>query len=75
MSVVACAEPSSPPSSRTIEVSFETHDGYPLFGKLTIPTTEGRHPVVICVQTAEGATVDTTRSDGRGGTFNYLKVS
>jgi pimeloyl-ACP methyl ester carboxylesterase len=71
--VAAADEPASPPP-RTIEIAFETHDGYPLFGKLTVPTTEGRHPVVVYVQTAEAATVDTKRPDGRGGTFNYFDL-
>jgi hypothetical protein len=45
-----------------------------MFGKLTVPNTETRHPVVIYVQTAEGATVDGKRSNGRGGTFNYFDL-
>src|SRR4030095_5868961 len=45
-----------------------------MFGKLTIPTSGGRHPVVIYVQTAEGMTVDTKRQKGRGETFNYFDL-
>jgi pimeloyl-ACP methyl ester carboxylesterase len=63
-----------PAPSKTIELSFRTHDGYPLFGKLTVPATEGRHAVVVHVQTAEGATVDMRRPDGRGGTFDFFDL-
>src|SRR4030095_384295 len=45
-----------------------------MFGKLTIPTSGGRHPVVIYVQTAEGMTVDTKRNKSRGETFNYFDL-
>jgi hypothetical protein len=59
---------------RTIEIPFTSHDGYPMFGKLTTPDTNTRHPVVIYVQTAEGATVDMTRPLGGGRTFNYYDL-
>jgi len=60
--------------TKTIEIPFKSHDGYEMFGKLTVPESSGRHAVVIYVQTAEGATVDMKRSDGRGGTFNYFDL-
>jgi acetyl esterase/lipase len=45
-----------------------------MFGKLTLPNSGARHPVVIYVQTAEGMTVDMKRPNGRGGTFNYFDL-
>jgi len=59
---------------RTIEIPFTSHDGYPMLGKLTVPDTETRHPVVVYVQTAEGATVDMKRPLGGGRTFNYYDL-
>ena len=43
--------------AKTIEIPFKTHDGYAMFGKLTIPDSAGRHPVLIYCQTAEGMSV------------------
>jgi pimeloyl-ACP methyl ester carboxylesterase len=60
--------------AKTIEIPFTSHDGYRMLGKLTIPNSGARHPVVIYVQTAEGMTVDVKRPDGRGGTFNYFDL-
>jgi len=54
----------------TVEITFTSHDGYPMLGKLTTPTTDRLHPVVIYVQTAEGATVDMKRPLGSNRTFN-----
>jgi len=60
--------------AKTIEIPFSSHDGYAMFGKLTLPTSNTAHPVVIYVQTAEAGTVDVKRSNGRGGTFNYFDL-
>jgi pimeloyl-ACP methyl ester carboxylesterase len=60
--------------TKTSEIPFKSHDGYPMFGKLTIPDSAGRHPVVIYVQTAEGMTVDMKRPKPGGGTFNYFDL-
>jgi len=60
--------------SKTTEVHFTSYDGYEMFGKLTVPVSGGSHPVVIYVQTAEGATVDVKRRNGHGGTFNYFDL-
>ena len=62
-----------PAKAIAADVSFSSHDGLPMFGKLTLPAGRGPHPVVICVQTAEGATVDMKRPLGRG-TFNYYDL-
>ena len=59
---------------KTIDIPFKTHDGYPMFGRLTMPDTAGRHPVVIYVETAEGMTVDMKRPKPGGGTFNYFDL-
>jgi pimeloyl-ACP methyl ester carboxylesterase len=64
----------APQLPRTSEIGFTSHDKHPMFGKLTLPNGTGRHPVVIYVQTAEGATVDMKRPNGRGGTFNYFDL-
>lgn len=60
--------------SKTIEIPFKSHDGYDMFGKLTLPDTPGNHAIVIYVQTAEGSTVDVKRSLGGGKTFNYFDL-
>jgi uncharacterized protein len=62
------------PKTRTIEIPFTSHDGYEMFGKLTLPITAAPHAVVVHVQTAEAATVDTKRPGLRGGTFNFLDL-
>ncbi|HEY7544990.1 MAG TPA: hypothetical protein VID27_08915, partial [Blastocatellia bacterium] len=58
---------------KTIEIPFKSHDGYEMFGKLTLPDSDGRHAVVIYVQTAEGMTVDMKRPLPNG-TFNYFDL-
>jgi pimeloyl-ACP methyl ester carboxylesterase len=60
--------------TKTVEIPFTSYDGYEMFGKLTIPTSGGSHPVVLYVQTAEGMTVDMKRQKGRGETFNYFDL-
>ncbi|MFO0982854.1 MAG: hypothetical protein U1E76_14175 [Planctomycetota bacterium] len=60
--------------AHTVEIDFATHDDYDLFGKLTMPDSDGAHAVVIYVQTAEGMTVDMKRPGGRAGTFNYFDL-
>ena len=42
---------------QTTEISFTSHDGHPMLGKLTAPKTDGPYAVVIYVQTAEGIAV------------------
>lgn len=60
--------------AQTREIAFVSHDGHPMFGKLTLPDTTSRHAVVIYVQTAEGMTVDMKRSLGGNRTFNYFDL-
>src|SRR2546422_562219 len=62
------------PKTRTIEIPFTSHDGYEMFGKLTIPGSAAPHAVVVYVQNAEASTVDTKRQGLRGGTFNFLDL-
>jgi dienelactone hydrolase len=64
----------APATAKTVEVPFASHDGHPMFGKLTLPEAGGPHAVVIYVQTAEGMTVDMKRPKGRGETFNYFDL-
>lgn len=58
----------------TVAVSFPSHDGHAMNGKLTLPAKEGRHAVVVYVQTAEGMTVDVRRPKPGGGFFNYFDL-
>jgi dienelactone hydrolase len=60
--------------SKTIEIPFSSYDRYEMFGKLTTPTSTGKHPVVIYVQAAEGMTVDMKRQKSRTETFNYFDL-
>lgn len=60
--------------AKTVELPFTSYDHYEMFGKLTIPTSAGKHPVVIYVQTAEGMTVDMKRQKSRTETFNYFDL-
>jgi hypothetical protein len=55
---------------KTSEVRFTTHDGHEMFGKLTLPASEGPHAVVIYVQTAEAMTVDLKRPSQGAQTFS-----
>ena len=66
----ACA----PREAQTVELRFSSHDGHAMFGKLTLPPTAGRHPVVVYVQTAEAMTVDLKRRLGRERAFNYFDI-
>lgn len=59
--------------TKTIEIPFKSHDGYDMFGKLTLPVSNARCAVVIYVQTAEGMTVDMKRPI-RNTTFNYFDL-
>jgi len=72
----ACAQDAARDAvkAKTIEIPFLSHDGYEMFGKLTVPTSGGSHPVVIYVQTAEGMTVDMKRHKSRTETFNYFDL-
>jgi len=45
-----------------------------MLGKLTTPSSDRLHAVVIYVQTAEGATVDMKRPLGNTRTFNYFDI-
>ena len=67
-------EPVSNAQAKTSALTFKSHDGHEMFGKLTLPSARGRYPVVIYVQTAEGMTVDVKRQKGRGETFNYFDL-
>src|SRR6185503_7152197 len=60
--------------TKTIEITFTSYDRYDMFGKLTVPTSAGSHPVVIYVQNAEGMTVDQKRRKSRTETFNYFDL-
>ena len=60
--------------TKTIELPFTSYDRHEMFGKLTTPTSTGKHPVVIYVQTAEGMTVDMKRQKSRTETFNYFDL-
>jgi len=71
---VRAQAPLSGASPKTIDVPFTSHDGYEMFGKLTIPASAPPRLLVIYVQTAEGMTVDMKRPNGRGGTFNYFDL-
>lgn len=67
------------PRTVTIEIPFDSHDGYPMLGKLTLPDPGSadeniRHAVVIYVQTAEAMTVDMTRPLSAGRTFDYFDL-
>lgn len=70
----ANAQAPAPAASRTVDVPFTTHDGHPMFGKLTLPGSGAPQAVLIYVQTAEGATADMKRPLGGGKTFNYFDL-
>jgi pimeloyl-ACP methyl ester carboxylesterase len=42
----------------TRDIPFTSHDGYAMVGRLTLPESQGPHPVLVLVQTAEAATMD-----------------
>ena len=46
------------PGTTTRDIAFTSHDGVPMLGRLTMPDTPGRHPVMMLVQTAEASTKD-----------------
>jgi len=73
VAVNASAQEAPPTKPQTTEISFTSYDGYPMQGKLTMPSTSGSYPVVIYVQTAEGMTVDMKRPLPNG-TFNYFDL-
>ena len=56
------------------EIRFSSHDDLEFLGRLTTPRSEGPHPVVIYVQTAEGMTIEQRRPKGGGETFDYLDL-
>lgn len=56
------------------DISFRSHDGTDLFGKLTTPESEGPHPVAIWVQTAEAQNVDLRVQIGGGQVIEYFDL-
>lgn len=50
----------------TRDIAFTSHDGYPMLGRLTLPDTPGRHPVLMLVQNAEAQTKDGQVRNARG---------
>jgi pimeloyl-ACP methyl ester carboxylesterase len=46
------------PGTTTRDIAFTSHDGVAMLGRLTMPDTPGRHPVLMLVQTAEAQTKD-----------------
>jgi pimeloyl-ACP methyl ester carboxylesterase len=46
------------PGTTTRDIAFASHDGFPMLGRLTLPDTPGRHPVLLLVQTAEAQPKD-----------------
>src|SRR5262245_630726 len=46
------------PRTTTRDIAFTSYDGYPMLGRLTLPDTPGRHPVMMLVQTAEAQPKD-----------------
>ena len=51
---------------RAIDVTFRSQDGQELAGKLTMPESGGRRPVVVMIQTAEAQTADQRVQGPRG---------
>ncbi len=66
--------PAESREGQTVEIRFQSHDGHPMFGKLTLLAGPGRHPALVYVQTAEAMTVDMKRRLGRERTFNYFDI-
>src|SRR5262245_43587370 len=53
------SQPITPvPGTTTRDIAFTSHDGVSMLGRLTMPDTPGRHPVMMLVQTAEASTKD-----------------
>ena len=50
----------------TRDIPFTSHDGHAMTGRLSLPTTPGRHPVMVFVQNAEAATLDQRTRDAKG---------
>jgi acetyl esterase/lipase len=73
LAVKASAQTVPPTKPQTTEITFTSHDGYPMLGKLTMPSTAGSYPVMIYVQAAEAMTVDMKRPLPNG-TFNYFDL-
>lgn len=59
---------------RSLDVRFSSHDGYPMYGKLVLPTDKPPRAIVVYVQTAEGSTVDMKRPLNATETFNYFDL-
>lgn len=50
----------------TRDIAFTSHDGHAMTGRLTLPTTPGKHAVMVFVQNAEAATLDQRTRDAKG---------
>jgi pimeloyl-ACP methyl ester carboxylesterase len=53
-------------TSSTRDIVFMSHDGYEMRGRLTLPTTPGRHPVLVLVQTAEATAMEPMTRNAKG---------
>ena len=73
LSVSVRAQNAPAAKAQTTEITFTSHDGYPMRGKLTVPNSARPYPVVVYVQAAEGMTVDMKRPLPNG-TFNYFDL-
>jgi len=61
------------PPTRTIEVPLTSHDGYEMFGKLTIPASAAPRLLVVYVQTAEGMTGQYETAKRPRGNFQLFR--
>jgi pimeloyl-ACP methyl ester carboxylesterase len=50
----------------TRDIPFTSHDGHAMTGRLSMPATPGRHPVMVFVQQAEASTLDQRTRDPNG---------
>ncbi|MCG8450428.1 MAG: hypothetical protein MI725_12740 [Pirellulales bacterium] len=62
------------PKYKISNVSFESHDGYAMFGKLVLPNVAAPRAIVIYVQNAEGTTVDMKRGKSSQDAFSYFDL-
>jgi len=51
---VARAQAPAPAAPRTIDVPFTSHDGHPMFGKLTLPESGAPKALLMYVQRRRG---------------------
>jgi pimeloyl-ACP methyl ester carboxylesterase len=58
--------PATRSATTTRDITFTSHDGHAMLGRLTLPETPGPHPVLVMIQTAEAQAMEPQTRNAQG---------